>query len=298
MMLFRRRSDLPLAGDATSRFLPWLVALMVFLAAMAVAGAFVISGLMERWDRDVSGTLTVQVIPAGGDHAEAATEERVRVAVEVMRKVPGVLAVKAFDKKRTLALLEPWLGNTDMVQDMPLPRLIDVTVDSDARIDLGEVASRLARAVPGASLDDHRVWLSRLINLSRTMQWLAVVVVVLIGAVTSATVVYATRTGMAVHHGIIEVLHLIGAHDDYIARQFADRAFSLGIAGGLMGLGLALPALTALGWAAKRLEGGFLPSIGLPVLGYVALALLPLLAAGLAMLTARLTVHGTLARMP
>ena len=297
-MFSRRHSDLPLAGDATSRFLPWLVALMVFLSSMAVAGAFVIGAVIDRWDHDVSGTLTVQVIPAGGEHADAVTDERVHAAVEVMRKVPGVLAVKAFDKKRTLALLEPWLGSTEVVQDMPLPRLIDVTIDPEATIDLGEVAARLGRAVPGASLDDHRVWLSRLVNLSRTMQWLAVVVVILIGMVTSATVVYATRTGMAVHHGIIEVLHLIGAHDDYIARQFADRAFALGIAGGLMGLGMALPALTAIGWAARRLEGGFLPSLSLPILGYVSIALLPLMAAGLAMLTARLTVHGTLSRMP
>ncbi|MBI3446627.1 MAG: cell division protein [Magnetospirillum sp.] len=298
MMFRRRHSDLPLAGDATSRFLPWLVALMVFLSSMAVAGAFVIGAVIDRWDHDVSGTLTVQVIPAGGEHGDAVTDERVHVAVEVMRKVPGVLAVKAFDKKRTLALLEPWLGSTEVVQDMPLPRLIDVTIDPEATIDLGEVAARLSRAVPGASLDDHRVWLSRLVNLSRTMQWLAVVVVILIGIVTSATVVYATRTGMAVHHGIIEVLHLIGAHDDYIARQFADRAFALGITGGLMGLALVVPALSAIGWAAKRLEGGFLPSLGLPVLGYVAIGMLPLLAAGLAMLTARLTVHGTLSRMP
>lgn len=298
MMFGRRHSDLPLAGDATSRFLPWLVALMVFLAAMAVAGAFVIGAVIDRWDQDVSGTLTVQVLPAGGDNAEAVTEERVNAAIDVMRRVPGVLEVRAFDKKRTLALLEPWLGSTDIVKDMPLPRLIDVTIDPEARIDLAEVAARLDRAVPGASLDDHRVWLSRLINMSRALQWLAIMVVVLIGMVTSATVVYATRTGMAVHHGIIEVLHLIGAHDDYIARQFADRAFALGIAGGLMGLGLAVPALTVIGWAARRMEGGFLPSLNLPVPGYLAIGLLPLLAALLAMLTARLTVHGTLARMP
>ena len=296
--MFGRHSDLPLAGDATSRFLPWLVALMVFMAAMATAGAFVIDGVIGRWDHDVSGTLTVQVLPAGGDQGEAATDERVHLAVELMRKVPGVLLVNAFDKKRTLALLEPWLGSTEVVQDLPLPRLIDVTVDAEVHIDLTELAERLSRAVPGASLDDHRVWLSRLINLSRTIQWLAIVVVLLIGAVTSATVVYGTRTGMAVHHGLIEVLHLIGAHDDYIARQFADRAFALGVAGGLMGLGMALPALTAIGWAARRLEGGFLPSLSLPLLGYVTIGLLPLLAAGLAMLTARLTVHSTLSRMP
>jgi cell division transport system permease protein len=296
--MFGRHSDLPLAGDATSRYLPWLVALMVFLAALAVAGAFSVAELIDRWDQDVSGTLTVQVIPAGGERAEAATEERVRLAVELMRAVPGVLAVKALDKKRTLALLEPWLGSTEVVQDLPLPRLIDVAVDPKARLDLVELADRLSHAVPGASLDDHRVWLARLITLSRTVEGLAIAVVGLIGLITATTVVYATRTGMAVHHHIIEVLHLIGAHDDYVARQFADRAFVLALAGGVVGLALALPALSALGWAVHRLEGGFLPSLGLPVLGYLAIGILPLLAAGLAMLTARLTVHGVLARMP
>lgn len=293
-----RHSDLPLKGDATSSYLPWLVALMVFLAALALAGAFVIHGIISRWDKDVVGTLTVQVAPVSGVEGEARTEERVRQAIELMLSSPGVTRVRALDKRQTLALLEPWLGNTEAVKDLPLPRLIDVEIDTEARIDLGQLAAQLSRAVPGASLDDHRVWLSRLIGLSRTIEWLAVAVVALIGMVTSATVVYATRTGMAVHKGVIEVLHLIGAHDDYIARQFADRAFSLGFSGGLIGVGMAVPALSAIGWGARRLEGGFLPSLDLSFAGYISIGLLPLSAALLAMLAARMTVHSTLARLP
>ncbi|MGE5546692.1 MAG: cell division protein FtsX [Solirubrobacterales bacterium] len=293
-----RRSDLPLKGDSTSRFLPWLVALMTFLSAIAVAGVFALNSLIARWDHDVSGTLTVQVAPVGGEGGEQLTDERVRQASDLIRRVPGVLAVRALDKGQTIALLEPWLGSAEVVQDLPLPRLIDVSVDVEVTIDLADVADKLARAVPGASLDDHRVWLSRLINLSRTIQWLAIAIVVVIGFVTSATVVYATRTGMAVHYGVLEVLHLIGAQDDYIARQFADRAFALGFAGGLMGLAMAVPALAAIGMAARRVEGGFLPDLSLPLAGVVVIGLLPLASAVLAMLTTRLTVHGTLARMP
>lgn len=293
-----RRSDLPLKGDGTGRFLPFLVALMTFLCAIAIAGVFVLNGLISRWDHDVSGTLTIQVVPIAGEGGEALTEERVRMAIDLMRRVPGVTAVRALDKRQTMALLEPWLGGAEVVKDLPLPRLIDVSIDSDARMDLGEVAEHLSRAVPGASLDDHRVWLSRLVNLSLTVQGVAIAIVLLIGSVTSATVVYATRSGMAVHRGVIEVLHLIGAHDDYIARQFADRAFAMGFNGGLMGLGLAVPVLTAIGWAARRLEGGFLPSLSLSLAGFVVIGLLPAAAGLLAMLTARMTVHGTLSRMP
>ena len=299
--MFLRRSDLPLKHDATSRFLPWLIALMVFLSALSVAGVFVLNGLIERWDRDVSGTLTVQVQPAGGSNAteaEIKTDQRVDLVVKLLRETRGVDSVRVLEKRQMLALLEPWLGKTDLLQDLPLPRLLDVTIDRSAGLNLETLAQRVSTAVPGASLDDHRLWLSRLINLSRTIKWLATAIVVVIGGVTMATVVYATRSGLAVHHQVIEVMHLIGAHDDYVARQFADRAFTLGIKGGVGGLAGAIPALIAIHMTTRSMEGGFLPDLTLSLLGWLAVLLLPVAAAGLARLTARLTVLRSIARMP
>ncbi len=293
-----RRSDLPLKGDAASRFLPWLVALMVFLVTVAVAACFVLDKVAASWDHDVAGTMTVQVAPVGGEGGDALTEARVRAAVDVMRRQAGVLAASPLSKDQILALLEPWLGSSDVIKDLPLPRLIDVTLAPDFQMDMETVGKTLADQVPGATLDDHRIWLSRLINLSRTVEGLALATVALIGAVTAATIVYATRTGMAVHRETIEVLHLIGAHDDYIARQFADRAFGLGLIGGFLGLAMAIPVLSGIGWVARRMEGGFLPHLSLPILGFVVIAILPGIAAVLAMATARITVHRTLARMP
>lgn len=293
-----RHSDLPLKGDAASRFLPWLVALMVFLISVAVAAAFVLDQVASSWDHDVAGTVTIQVSPVGGEGGEAMTDARVTAVAAAVARERGVTAVRPLDKKQTLALLEPWLGSSDVIKDLPLPRLIDVAVDPDFSIDLSAMNDRISALVPGTSLDDHRVWLSRLISLSRTVEALAVFTVLIIGTVTSATIVYATRTSMAVHKNTIEVLHLIGAQDDYIARQFADRAFGLGLMGGFLGLALTVPTLSAIGWAAKRLEGGFVPHLTLNMLGFVTIAILPGLAAVLVMMTARMTVHRTLSRMP
>ena len=293
-----RHSDLPLRGDAASRFLPWLVSLMVFLVSVAVAAAFVLDQVAGSWDHDVAGTITVQVAPVGGEGGEALTEARLKAAADAVAREPGVKAVRPLDKKQTLALLEPWLGSSEVIKDLPLPRLIDVSIDSDAPLDLSAMNDHLAGMVPGTSLDDHRVWLSRLIKLSRTVEALAIFTVLMIGTVTAATIVYATRTSMAVHKDTIEVLHLIGAHDDYIARQFADRAFGLGLLGGVLGLAFTVPTLSAIGWAAKRLEGGFIPHITLSMFGFVVIAIIPGIAAVLVMMTARLTVHRTLSRMP
>jgi len=298
--MFGRRSDLPLKDDATSRFLPWLVAPMVFLCGIALAGVFILNALIGRWDRDVSGTLTVEIAAAPGEASESAerTRQRVETALRLLNDTPGIIRARALTQDQLVALLAPWLGNSDLLHELPLPALIDVSMRDDPPPDLAALSQKLSQAVPGTSLDDHRVWLSKLINLSRSIEWLAVGMVLVIGAVTSATVVYATRTGMAVHREVIEVLHLIGATDDYIARQFADRAFALGLKGGVIGFAINAPFLFGLDMFARRLEGGFLTGLSLPVPGWIAVLLLPLMAALLAMLTARGTVHQTLANLP
>lgn len=291
-----RHSDLPLDSDPASRFLPWLIALMVFLSALALAGAFTLGGVMERWDRDVSGTLTVQIAPPDekGAKAERLLAERSATAVRLLEQTPGVIAARPLGKDQLVALIEPWLGSGDILQDMPLPLLIDVTVTPGADLDVAALAERLARAVPGASLDDHRVWLSRLIELSRTIRFLALATVMLIGIVTAATIVYATRAGMAVFGEVIQVLHLVGAQDSYVAKQFADRALTLAFRGGAAGLVLAVPTLAGLAWVAGDVQGGFVPDLRLPLWSWFAILSLPGLAALLAMATARFTVHRVL----
>jgi cell division transport system permease protein len=175
--------------------------------------------------------------------------------------------------------------------------LVDVTLTADSQLDIGALSRTIAQSVPGASLDDHRVWLARLIGLSRGIELLAVGIVALIGGVTSATVFYATRTGMSIHREVIQVLHVIGAPDGYIAGQFADRAFVLGFKGGFLGLALTVPVLAAISFGAHKLEGGFLADLSLPLVGWLSMLTLPFGSALLAMLTARAAAYGALAGM-
>ena len=300
MSFLDRRSDLPLKGDATSRYLPWLIAPMVFLSAVALAGAFILNGLISRWDRDVSGTLTVEVATAPGDAAQSVepTRRRVEQVLQLLDQTPGIASAKALTQEQLTALMSPWLGSSDVLRDLPLPALIDVTLKPEANLDIDALGVKISKAVPGASLDDHRRWLDRLIGLSRSIEWLAVGIVTLIGFVTASTVYYATRTGMAIHREVVEVLHVIGAADGYIAGQFAHRAFVLGFKGGIMGLLLTFPILAFISFGAKRMEGGFLVDLSLPVVGLLAVLVLPLAAAVLAMITARFAAYGALARMP
>lgn len=297
---FAPRANLPISADSTGRYLPWLVAMMVFLAVLALAGALAVGGVLQDWRRDVAGTVTVQIVPATGvdpASARAETDRRVAQALAVLRDRPFVTAAEPLGEPSLVALLEPWLGSSDLVRDLPLPRLIDVRIAPDSRPDLAALGETLREDVPGASLDDHQVWLSGIIDLAEGLSLLGGLVVALVAAATAATVVHATRLGLEVHREQIEVLHLIGAHDRYIAQQFAARMVGWTLEGGLIGLLAAMPTLMLVSWLAADMEQGLLPPFSLSFWDWMALALVPAGAALLAMVAARMTVRRALRRM-
>lgn len=294
--MFTGRSDLQLERDSLGRFLPWLIAFMVYLSILAMAGTLSLDSLADRWSSGLKGTLTVQVPPLQSGKA-ALEEARLQSVLAVLKKTPGVARAEVLAEKRMLALLEPWLGAGAVAGDLPLPRLIDVELETGAALDVAALQQRLGAIAAGTLIDDHGVWLQRLLDLIQTVQGLAVAMLGLIGLATVGTVIFTTRTGLAIHQEAIEVLHLIGAHDTYIARQFASRALVLGIKGGLIGLIAALPTLWAIGYLAGSLQSQLLPDLSLPLTSWLIVLSLPLAVALVAMLTARLTVMKTLRKM-
>jgi cell division transport system permease protein len=292
--MLSRRTDLALEQDHYNRFLPWLIAFMVFLAILSVAGTFILGGMIARWDRNMSATLTVQLPTT--DHAKQ-DEQNVGRALKILRETPGVIEARPVTAAEISGLLEPWLGRAKALSDLPLPRLIDVEVSPNTPLDINALARKLRSSVPSAGIDDHRVWLDRFLRLIHTIQAVAVAILGLIGLATVGTVIFTTRTGLAVHQEAIEVLHLIGARDSYIARQFATRALMLALRGSLIGLALAVPTLMAVGILSSTFDTGVIPKLSLPFDQWLIIAVIPLLAALIAMVTARMTVLQSLARM-
>ena len=211
--------------------------------------------------------------------------------------MPEIDRYEMLTDDRLLKLLEPWLGPAAGSRDLPLPRLVDVELKTNADLNAEVLSRQLAARVPGTSVDDHRIWLKRLVRLIQTVEGLATLVLAFIALATVGTVVFTTRTGLDIHREAIEVMHLIGAQDSYVAGQFASRAFALGLKGGVFGLLLAVPTLLGIGYLAQQMDSSLMPDITLGPVHWSALAGLPLVVSLIAMVTARITVIKTLSRM-
>jgi len=291
--LQRLRLDLPLRRDASGRFLPWIIALMVYLAAVGGIALIWLGDTLSNWDRTLSSTLTLQ-LPADTSAA------RLEVALATLRQAQGIVTARVLEPAETARLLQPWLGTSVPLENLPLPRLIDIQVDPRFSIDYAALRQRLDAVVPNAELDTNRAWLGGLRSFALRVEGVITAGVIVVAALIVSIIVFTARIGLAIHRSIIELLHLLGAQDAYIARQFQIHALSLGLRGGIVGGIAAVTTIVILGPAGHAL------SLPIPIATYgifdwrlwILLIGTALAAGGVAMVTARLTVLRQLARMP
>lgn len=289
------RTDLALTTDEGRAYLPWVIGIMSFLAALALAAALAVSSTANRWTAGLTGTWTVEIAADATVDDRNATD-RLAAVLDMLRNTPGVVQAEPVGREQLTRMIEPWLGPGASAPDLPLPQLVDVRLAPDAHIDRDALAQRLA-AVPGVTIDDHHGWVQRLVRLADLAVLFALVVVVLIGLAASGTVVFATRAGLAAHQDAIEILHLMGAHDSHIARQFARMVLRRGAIGAVLGVIAAIAMFYAIAWAARTIAPSILPTLRLGALDWVAIAALPFAVSAVAALTAWQTVMRALRKM-
>lgn len=287
------RLDLPFQEDASGRFLPWIIALMVYLAAMGGIGLIWLNDSLNQWNASLASSLTLQV-PAD------ATQARIEMALGALKQTRGVISAHLLQPDETAKLLEPWLGNSVAVATLPLPRLVDIRIDPQATIDYTTLRQQLDSIVPNAQLDNNRSWLGTVRDFALRIEGVITAGVIAVTALIIAIIIFTARIGLAIHRSVIELLHLLGARDAYIARQFQVHALSLGLRGGVIGGAAAALTVMVLGPAGRMLE------LPMPINTHglldwriwLLIVLTGLVAGAIAMATARITVLRQLARMP
>ena len=302
----RRRDEDPLRRAivppqaVAGRALVLVVAIMGFLACLAVGGLALVADAAADWQLDVSREVTVQVKPIDG----VAIEPRLQKTLEIARATAGVRSARLVDQREGEALLAPWLGSGLDLSALPIPRLVVVDLADPARADVAGLRSRVEAEVRGALVDAHAVWAERLRTMAGAMVAVGFAVVALMFVVMVLSVVFATRAAMAGNRDVIEVLHFVGAEDRFVAREFERHFLALGLRGGAIGGAAAVAAFLVADFAtrtrgdaladqAKALFGGL--AVGWT--GYLGVLVVVVMVTLLTGLTSRFTVLGHLGRL-
>ena len=298
--IIARRQELPLKGENTTLFLQIMISIALFIFAITLSGVLAINSMLANWNESILGSLTVQIMPVNNtDRAKAMAEtlEHQDKTVEFLKTVDGVIKVTPLPDSQLQKLIQPWLGDGVNLGNLPIPRIIDVKLAPDANIDFGKMAADLAQVSPYASLDNHKLWLNKLIKFADGLKVLAMSVLALVTAITSGAIFYTTQMSLGLHGAIIEILHIMGAKDTYIAQQYARRMAFLGLVGGVIGLLFAIPTIFFIASLARQIEGGIISEANLSFNDWIMIFSLPLFSMGIAMGTAYCTVKRTLLKM-
>ena len=207
-----------LPRDKGAAPLDFVIAVMAFLAALALGASLIADRAAEGWQSGLAGKLTIQVLPPETGDARAGLETQVQAALDVLGATPGIAHAALMSDTDTEALVEPWIGKNNLVAEIPLPRLIDATITPGEQVDIPALTQKLKTAAPQALLDDHSRWISRLGALAGTVRYSAYGILLLIAIATAAAVSFATRAGLSAHHEMVELLHQMGALPSFIAR--------------------------------------------------------------------------------
>ncbi len=292
----RRTTSIVPERSVAGSALVLVIAIMTFLSCLTLGAVTLVGDAANTWQTQIAREATIQIKPADGLDMEAALETASRLAAGFA----GVKSARIVDREATARLLEPWLGSGLDLDELPVPRLVIVTIDQDNPPDFAAMRTMLTAELPSASVDDHRTWVDRLVAMARTTVTIGAAVLVLMLAATVLSVVFATRGAIAGNGHIIEVLNFVGADARFIAAEFRRHFLVTGVKGAAAGGFAAILVFAGFAWwsssnmatpeadQATALFGNF--SIG--TTGYAGVALV---VAAVAVLTAA-TSHVTVLR--
>ena len=263
---------------------PYVIAIMTFAMMIVGAAGLALANSAGVVARAVEHRYVLQLPDGGAGNLEA--------ALRTSRSTPGVTGAEAVPESEMRETLEKWLGPGGLGDDLPVPALIHLELAPDA--DSGRIGALLVRGMPGARFIAERATVQPLLVSLRALRWLAVALVLLMAAATSAAVVLAARGALDTHRSTIEVMHGIGATDEQIALLFQRKIALDAMVGALVGGALAAAALLLIGVGGLAMASELAGGPPLRGMDFILLALLPVAAVVLATLVARFAVLSAL----
>ncbi|WP_114362944.1 cell division protein FtsX [Ciceribacter lividus] len=286
------------ASNIQGNALMVVIAIMAFLACLTLGAVSMVRATAAGWQSQISREITIQIKPEDGLDMNKALVRARDLALTFVGTKDGTI----MDDDATARLLEPWLGSGLDINDLPVPRLIIITIDETHPPDFAAMRALLKEEVPQAFLDDHRTWVDRLVSMARTTVFVGSGILLLVFVAMVLTVVFATRGALSGNRHIIEVLHFVGAEGSFVAQEFQKHFLKISLKGATAG-GLAAASLFALAgyWQSRSLAtpesdqtAALFGTFSIGFMGYLGIFATMIVIALLTTLTARFTVIRTI----
>ena len=276
------------ASDAREAALFFVVAALCFLAVLATLTARGTYTAAKAWTAQVEGEMTVRI----SDTDRRGAEE----AATLIAGMPGVDAAHVLTEEELNELLAPSFGPGGIPDGIPLPLLIAVDASGDALTLAAAINDQLSAEGITGHAEAHSAYAAEVRKALATLRAAAIGMVLLLTMTAISVIAFATHAALLARKDIVDVLHLAGAEDRFIARLFERRFWLLGLKAGAAGsvAALAVTAMIVFSAQSSSAPSELLPKLSLDAGDLIILAVAPVAGALAARIAARITVGRSL----
>ena len=284
-----RETELLPSDSSRESALFFVVAALCFLAVLAALTAKATYGAATNWTSEVEGQITIQLVDAAPQDAER--------ALGIVAGVSGISDAVIVPQDDLKAKVREAMNVAEVPAaiDSLLPIAIEANGGAEAANLARQIRSSLMEAGYVAEIGVAADWVGDARRALGVLRVSALVAVALLALTGLAVIAFATHAALLAQRSTVNVLHLSGATDRFVANLFERRFWLLGLRSGAIG---ALAALGATAFMIFMLGSsqrvGLLPQLSLDITDFLILLLTPIIAGVAARMAARQTVMHTL----
>ncbi len=192
-----------------------VISCMSYLACLALGAHFLTNSITGNWLQSAGNSMTIQIVETAEETANTQAER----IMAYLKGVKQITQATRIERAEMVTLLEPWLGAGNIIEELPLPILIELTPAPNAGGNWSWLSEQISLIASGAHLDDHHIWQERIERFSSLLTLLSIAILCLIGLCASVVIIFATRASLIANMDILEVLHLVGAQDGFVIKR-------------------------------------------------------------------------------
>ncbi len=217
------------ADQRQARPLAIVVAIMCGLgciAAMIALGGF---RAANNWTNELKSAITVLVY-------EPRDEANLQKAIQIASQTNGVINAKIMGKENAKILLRNYGANIGtLIDELPVPGLLEIGIQKDSKSAINDLNKSLSQAGFKFEIDDHSRYSGEIVRASRVLRLFALFVLFALIIASVASIAFAARAALETRREAVEILHLVGAEDAFVAREVQARFMRLGLNAGFYG---------------------------------------------------------------
>lgn len=217
------------ADGRQARPLTIVVSIMCGLGCIAAISASIGFRAANNWTQELKSAMTI-LIEAPRDEAS------INKAVQIATSTQGVASAAAMSKAKAKELLKNYGANIGaLLDELPMPNLIEIGLTPNIDGTSARLANNLKSAGFRFEIDDHSRYSGEIVRTSAVLRGAALIALIALIIAAVSSIAFAARAALETRHEAVEILHLVGAEDDFVAREVQSRFMRLGLIAGAYG---------------------------------------------------------------